>query len=106
MTRDAQDEDGRICAVPVKPTIKEVDPRTYIVRRTLDRSCLWDIQTPQIFKRKILEEAYASDDVMATDDAALVERLGKRVRIFPGLERNIKVTTSQDLFLAEKMLEL
>lgn len=93
-----------IAAVPVKPTIKQVDPDTLCVRQTLDRSCLWDIQTPQVFKRNILDEAYQVKHIQATDDAALVERMGKPVKVFPGLEQNIKVTTPQDLFFVEKFL--
>lgn len=100
------DEDALVAAIPVKPTIKHVNSKTLIVEKTLDRSCLWDVQTPQIFKKDVLFEAYETDDLRATDDAALVERLGKNVKIFQGLEQNIKVTTKNDLFLAEKLLEL
>ena len=105
MIRAAETEDGLIAAVPVKPTIKRVDPDTLFVQETLDRALLWDIQTPQIFQRDVLDRAYAQKDRTATDDAALVERLGKRVRIFPGLEQNIKVTTPQDLIVVKKMLK-
>jgi 2-C-methyl-D-erythritol 4-phosphate cytidylyltransferase len=105
MIESSLHEEALIAAVPVKPTIKQVDPDSLIVQKTLDRRCLWDIQTPQIFQRDLLLQAYRQEKGEATDDAALVEYLGKAVKIFPGLEQNIKVTTPYDLLLAEKILE-
>ncbi|MEW5894301.1 MAG: 2-C-methyl-D-erythritol 4-phosphate cytidylyltransferase [Candidatus Omnitrophota bacterium] len=105
MIQAAIREDALIAAVPVKPTIKRADAVNKNVVETLDRSCLWDTQTPQIFKKDVLARAYEQADFSATDDASLVERLGITVRIFPGLEENIKVTTPMDLFIAEKLLE-
>jgi len=105
MIAAAEHEDGLIAAVPVKSTIKRIDPESLIVQETLDRSSLWDVQTPQIFQRDVLEEAYAQEHRTATDDAVLVERLGKKVRVFPGLEQNMKVTTPQDLVFVERILE-
>jgi len=93
-----------IAAVPVAPTIKSADPGTLSVTATLDRSLLWEVQTPQIFRREILAQAYAGDAPEATDDAALVERSGYPVRIFPGDDENIKVTTRRDLMLARQLL--
>ncbi|NTV29290.1 MAG: 2-C-methyl-D-erythritol 4-phosphate cytidylyltransferase [Candidatus Omnitrophica bacterium] len=92
-----------VAAVPVKPTIKVVDPATQVIRQTLDRSLLWEIQTPQIFERALLERAYA-DGAEATDDAALVERLGVPVKVFPGDYDNLKITTPGDMPLAEALL--
>jgi 2-C-methyl-D-erythritol 4-phosphate cytidylyltransferase len=106
MIEAAKGKEAMIAAVPVKPTIKQVDARTLCVEKTLDRSCLWDVQTPQIFQRDVLEKAYRSPDINVTDDAALVEQLGRPVKVFPGLEQNIKVTTPHDLFLIEKFLEV
>ena len=92
-----------IAAVPVVPTIKQ--GKNGWVVRTLDRSTLWAVQTPQVFERKLLERAHArSNDFEATDDAALVEKMGGKVRIVPGLEGNIKVTTPEDLKIAESLL--
>lgn len=93
-----------IAAVPVAPTIKSADPQTLAVTATLDRAQLWEVQTPQIFRREILARAYAGDCPEATDDAALVEQTGTPVRIFPGYDENIKVTTRRDLLLARQLL--
>jgi 2-C-methyl-D-erythritol 4-phosphate cytidylyltransferase len=93
--------------VPLKDTIKEVDGRG-IVRRTLERSALWAIQTPQAFPVKVLRKAYDEADrnkVTGTDDATLVERAGNEVRIIPGSYENIKITTPEDLILAEEILK-
>jgi 2-C-methyl-D-erythritol 4-phosphate cytidylyltransferase len=75
--------------------------------RTLDRTRLWAVQTPQAFRRGALEDALAQpDDVLAaaTDDAALVEARGGRVRIVPAPRENLKVTTPLDLHVAELLL--
>jgi len=88
-----------VVAVPVKATIKAVSAKA--VRKTLDRSELWEIQTPQVFRKNIITEShrrFSKEDV--TDDASLVEKLGKSVRIVEGSYYNIKVTTPEDVFLA------
>jgi 2-C-methyl-D-erythritol 4-phosphate cytidylyltransferase/2-C-methyl-D-erythritol 2,4-cyclodiphosphate synthase len=93
-------------AVPVKDTIKAVDAGGCIAA-TPDRSTLWAIQTPQVFAAALLREAYAAaerDGVLATDDAALVERLGRRVKIVPGSYGNLKITTPEDLAMARALL--
>lgn len=94
-----------IAAVPVKPTIKVVDPASMQVTETLDRDLLWEVQTPQVFDRKILERAYAQDHASASDDAALVERIGIKVGIFTGSYTNIKITTPEDLVAARAFLK-
>lgn len=94
-----------VVGVRVKPTIKKVDPLNLFVRETLNRGELWEIQTPQVFKREILWKAYAqklSED--PTDDAGLVERLGVPVKVVEGDYENIKITTNEDLVLAEAFL--
>jgi 2-C-methyl-D-erythritol 4-phosphate cytidylyltransferase/2-C-methyl-D-erythritol 2,4-cyclodiphosphate synthase len=94
-------------AVPVKDTIKTVDEAGCIAA-TPDRRTLWAIQTPQVFAASLLREAYAAaaaDGVLATDDAALVERLGHKVRIVPGSYRNLKITTPEDMVMAHALLE-
>jgi 2-C-methyl-D-erythritol 4-phosphate cytidylyltransferase len=93
-----------VAAVPVKPTIKVVDPKTQIVRETLDRDLLWEIQTPQVFERELLEKAYREDRDGASDDAALVERLGVKVKVFEGAYTNIKITTPEDMAVAQAFL--
>ena len=86
-------------------TIKEAADG--VVRRTLDRSVLWAVQTPQVFRRAALEAALAQpDDVLAaaTDDAGLVEARGGEVRVVASSPRNLKVTTRADLEIAEMLL--
>jgi 2-C-methyl-D-erythritol 4-phosphate cytidylyltransferase len=103
---DARDLDAAIAAAAVTDTIKEAGG-DQIVERTLERSRLWAIQTPQAFRREALERALAQpDDVVAaaTDDAALVEALGGRVGIVEAPRENLKVTTPLDLRLAELLL--
>jgi len=92
--------------VPVKDTIKVVSGG--LVSSTPDRSTLQAIQTPQVFDRDLLRAALQkakADEAAITDDCGAVERLGFRVRIVRGEERNIKVTTPLDLKLAEALLE-
>jgi 2-C-methyl-D-erythritol 4-phosphate cytidylyltransferase len=93
--------------VPLKDTIKEVDDQG-MVRQTLNRSKLWSIQTPQAFPVKILKHAYeesARHNAFGTDDAMLVERAGGKVRVIMGSYENIKITTPEDLILAEEILK-
>lgn len=94
-----------VAGVPVKPTLKEVDPGTGTVIRTLDRSLVWEIQTPQVFDRRLLEQAYRGDRE-APDDAALVELAGHRVTVYMGDYRNIKITTPDDMDIAEVFLKV
>ena len=93
-------------ALPVTDTIKLTDGAGGF-RETLPRARLWAIQTPQAFQRTLLSEAHERarrDGVRATDDCALVERLGHAVLSVPGSPRNLKVTTVEDLALAEFFL--
>jgi len=89
-----------VAAVPLKDTVKKVDGDG-LVTRTLERSLLWAVQTPQVFSADILKEAYLALNGEFTDDAAVVERAGYKVKLYPGDDRNIKITTPQDLLLAE-----
>jgi 2-C-methyl-D-erythritol 4-phosphate cytidylyltransferase len=89
-----------VAAVPVKDTIKEVDGDE-LVTRTLERSLLWAVQTPQVFRVDILKKAYMALNCEFTDDAAIVERAGYKVKLYPGDYSNIKITTPEDLILAE-----
>ncbi|MBF0484474.1 MAG: 2-C-methyl-D-erythritol 4-phosphate cytidylyltransferase [Candidatus Omnitrophica bacterium] len=97
--------DALVVAVRVKPTIKEVDLQTLKVKRTLDRNLLWDIQTPQIFKKDLILKAYEQDTFDATDDASMVEKMGKEVVICEGDYRNIKITTPEDMIVAEAFIK-
>ena len=95
-----------VFGVPVKDTIKMAQPDGTVLR-TLDRESLWQIQTPQTFQVHLLREAFqraAEDQFFGTDDASLVERLGVTVHLLPGSYRNIKITTPEDLTLANLFL--
>jgi 2-C-methyl-D-erythritol 4-phosphate cytidylyltransferase len=106
-TLDAlEDADAAIAAARVADTIKEAGPDGVVVR-TLDRSRLWAIQTPQAFRAAELRRALdVPDDVLAraTDDAWLIERAGGSVRVVESSPANFKVTTPHDLAVAESLL--
>jgi len=94
-----------IFATPVVGTLKEVGSKNTI-KQTVSRTGLWEAQTPQIFRRELLLEAYAKrDGCRATDDAQLVERLGHPVTIVPGSRINLKIATKEDLRLAAQALK-
>lgn len=102
----AKKNGAAIAAVPAKNTIKVVDA-SGIVKRTPERASLWEIQTPQGFRKDILEAAYQkayADGFLGTDDASLVERSGQLVEVVMSDYRNIKVTTPEDLLIAEAFL--
>ncbi len=101
---DAAAECGSaVAGVPVKDTIKLVSP-DQMVRETPDRSSLWAAQTPQVFRYSLLLEAHRTCTGDVTDDAAMVEALGHPVKMFQGSYENIKVTTAEDLAIAEVFL--
>jgi 2-C-methyl-D-erythritol 4-phosphate cytidylyltransferase len=98
--------DGAIAAIPMTDTVKEVasDGR---VLKTLDRSTLWAIQTPQVFKADILRQALERDAAAlaaATDDAWLVDDVGGVITVVESFPENIKVTRESDLRIAEAFL--
>lgn len=97
--------EGAVAAVRVSDTLKEAAAGdATLVGRTVPRDGLWRAQTPQGFPRAVLERAYAAAGAghdPPTDDAALVERTGVPVRLVPDSPRNLKVTTAEDLALAE-----
>ena len=104
--RAAAEAGAATLGVPVKDTVKEVAPDGRIVR-TCDRTVLWLTQTPQAFRRDIIERAHREafrDGFRGTDDTTLVERLGIAARMIPGDYRNIKITTPEDLVVAEALL--
>lgn len=97
-------ESGAACAaVPVKDTTKLADCRDF-VKRTIPRERLWAAQTPQAFKRTLLAEAHRRALADATDDASMVETIGYPVRLYMGSYYNIKITTPEDLTLAEAII--
>jgi 2-C-methyl-D-erythritol 4-phosphate cytidylyltransferase len=92
--------------VPVKDTIKKVSAEGW-VKNTVVREGLWLTQTPQAFRRPIILAAYkkaAADGFYGTDDAGLVERMGIPVRMIPGENDNIKLTTAEDLLSGERII--
>ncbi len=96
-----------VAAVPVKDTVKVTDDEA-LVLSTPPRATLMAVQTPQIFRRELLLEAYeraVENKTEATDDASLVEAIGGKVACVPGSEKNIKITTPNDLLLARLFLE-
>ncbi|HOW35138.1 MAG TPA: 2-C-methyl-D-erythritol 4-phosphate cytidylyltransferase [Candidatus Omnitrophota bacterium] len=101
----ARKHSAAIIAVPVKPTIKAVNSATMTVGRTLDRKTLWEVQTPQVFKKEIILKAHSKiKDIHASDDACLVEKVGIKVKVVAGDYRNIKITTPDDLIFARAIL--
>ncbi|MBU1742705.1 MAG: 2-C-methyl-D-erythritol 4-phosphate cytidylyltransferase [Proteobacteria bacterium] len=95
-----------VAALRVEDTIKRGD-EAGLVRQTIDRSGLWRVQTPQVFRTQWLVEAYAradQEDLAVTDDAGLVEAAGFAVTLVPGEAINFKVTTPEDLALARRLL--
>ncbi|KFN03616.1 2-C-methyl-D-erythritol 4-phosphate cytidylyltransferase [Bacillus clarus] len=111
MTREvltmAEKHGASICAVPVKDTVKKVEQN--VVIETVERSQLKAVQTPQGFSVALLLEAHRSAKqscFLGTDDASLVERIGKQVGVVEGSYYNIKVTTPEDLLIAESFLQV
>jgi 2-C-methyl-D-erythritol 4-phosphate cytidylyltransferase len=101
----SHDCDGVIAAAPLADTVKETSGEEVV--RTLDRSRLWAVQTPQVFHRAALEHAFtqpADAVAAATDDAALIEAAGGTIRVVPAPRTNFKITTPEDLHLAELLL--
>ncbi|MFQ5903208.1 MAG: 2-C-methyl-D-erythritol 4-phosphate cytidylyltransferase [Candidatus Binatia bacterium] len=99
-------EGAVVVGVPVRDTIKVISADRH-VRETPMRDSLWEIQTPQVFRIEIIREAYhraAQQGTEATDDAMLVERLGKSVTLLEGHTTNIKITVPEDLLFAEALL--
>jgi len=105
---EAREYGAALVAVPVKDTIKEVKSDLR-VSSTLNREILWLAQTPQAFCHSLIVKAHkkaVEQGFTATDDSALVERLGKSVRIVPGSYENIKITTKEDMLFAEYILSV
>jgi 2-C-methyl-D-erythritol 4-phosphate cytidylyltransferase len=102
--------EGAVAAVPLSDTLKEATVAdSTLIKCTRPRARLWRAQTPQGFPRAVLEQAHARavrDRRRATDDAALVEAIGVSVRLVPDSGRNLKITTPEDLALAELLAEV
>lgn len=103
----AMAEGAAIAGVPVKDTIKQINTNG-LVEKTLERSFLWSVQTPQAFRRELLLECYEKalkDKLQGTDDAYILEVYGYPVKMVPGDYRNMKITTKEDLEYAEYLLK-
>ncbi len=110
--KKAKDTGAAIVGVPVKATIKQVhSPQSTVhsrllVKKTLNRDNLWEVQTPQVFGKDLILKAYEKfGNADVTDDAMLVEKLGAKVSAVLGSYDNIKITTPEDLRLAEAILQ-
>lgn len=95
---------GAAClGMPTKWTMKEADREEHVAQ-TLDRSKIWEIQTPQLVRRDLLEEGFAhakAHGICVTDDVSIVEEIGHPVKLVRGSYKNIKITTPEDLIIAE-----
>jgi 2-C-methyl-D-erythritol 4-phosphate cytidylyltransferase len=100
----AREHGAAICATPARDTIKQVEGDPPVIRATIDRDGIWLAQTPQVFARDLLLRAHAQSAAAATDDAFLVEALGHAVRVYDGGTWNMKVTSQEDLVVAEALL--
>ncbi len=96
----AQPTGAAVVAVPVKDTIK-LGGSDMMVKGTLNRQELWAVQTPQVFRFDIIAKAHEQIEGDFTDDASMVEQLGYKVKLYMGSYDNIKITTPEDLALAE-----
>jgi 2-C-methyl-D-erythritol 4-phosphate cytidylyltransferase len=99
----AREYGAAITAIPVHDTIKRVDA-SGLVSQTVDREGLWRVQTPQVFRYELLQEAFKkanSEKFYGTDEGTLIEHLGKPVKVVEGSEQNIKITRPEDLGLSE-----
>ena len=110
----AQRFGASVVAVPVKPTLKRIDKKGRIVS-TPDRRDFWEAQTPQVFRRDLIEKAYklvhkctsaqVHKKMHVTDDSMLVEEIGVKPKIVMGSYKNIKITTREDLELAKILMK-
>lgn len=104
---EAANSGGAIAAIPATDTIKQSSTEQ-IIEKTVARNKIWFAQTPQAFKYKILMHAFekaSEDGYLGTDEAELVERIGKEVKLVLGSKNNIKITTPEDLKLGELILD-
>ncbi len=104
---EAEKEGAAVAGLPVTETIKKIENGW--VKETLNRENIWSIQTPQAFKREVIVSAYKKgykDGFFGTDCASLVERAGFPVMVVLGDKKNVKVTTQDDLLMAEKLFAI
>jgi 2-C-methyl-D-erythritol 4-phosphate cytidylyltransferase len=105
----AEQTGAAVLGVPISATLKRAKAAksAALIVETVDRAGLWEAQTPQVFRRDLLNKAYAArGGASPTDDAQLVERLGAPIALVEGSPMNIKITTKDDLRLAEQILKV
>jgi len=103
--RAAHEKEAVVVGVPVKPTLKRVNSESMLVSETVERGSLWEAQTPQVFRKDVLVKAHENEPGFdASDDALLVERIGIGITMLEGSYRNIKITTAEDLIIANAFL--
>lgn len=100
----ARETGAALCATPARDTVKQATGDPPVVASTPDRGAMWLAQTPQVFARDLILRAHREATATATDDAALVEALGHEVRIYEGAPWNIKITTPEDIIIAEALI--
>ncbi|MGA2090374.1 MAG: 2-C-methyl-D-erythritol 4-phosphate cytidylyltransferase [Endomicrobiales bacterium] len=100
----ARRHSASVIAVPARDTIK-LSTQKFVVKKTIPRSSIWLAQTPQTFKRSVIERAYTRRRTMVTDDAQAVESSGIAARIVPGDYRNLKITDRRDLEIARLLMK-
>ena len=106
--RSARQYGSGVAAIKIKDTVKEVE-KGMIISRTVDRTKLWRVQTPQAFKRELLEKAFTvvrKKKLTVTDEASAIELISRAVRLVPSSSSNIKITTPDDLVLAAALMRL
>lgn len=104
--RAAEQHEAAILATPVTSTLKRVG-QNLSIEQTVSRANLWEAQTPQVFRRELLVNAYASrGKLQPTDEAQLVENFGRTVKIVLGSSLNLKITTQEDFRIAEQLLNV
>lgn len=99
----AQETGAAVAAIEVVDTLKQTDGHA-IVQATVPRTGLWAVQTPQVFRYDLLLRAHNAAIEDVTDDSALVERIGGKVKLYPGTRANLKVTTPEDVAIVEALL--
>ena len=102
----AAEKGAVVVGLPVRDTVKVVSPNG-LIRSTPERSGLWEIQTPQVFRRELIVAAHEkaqSENAQVTDDAMVVERIGEPVYVLEGERYNFKITMPEDIWLAEALI--
>ena len=104
---DAKEHGAAVLGVPCKATIKESEDGSF-VQRTIERSRLWEVHTPQVIRIESLLKGFkkvAEENLEVTDDVSVIEQLGEPVKLTKGEYTNLKITTPEDMDVAEAILE-